>query len=166
MYQHSNPARSTMRGRRVAAVVAVAFATVALTATTASAQSACRSQVGSVNCFSIDPVGNGDYKVHLGIDVDMSRADAQTFIDHPGEEFSAKLYGDDPVWDNALKNVPVTWSAAWDGGLSAEFDVVLDRRVLDEDSDGRDELYSLIRLWDPRTNTTRTFTTNVLTGSY
>jgi hypothetical protein len=166
MSQPNTPSRNSGRSRRVAAVAAIALGTVALTATTAAAQGACRSEPGSVNCFSIDYVGNGDYKVHVGIDVDMSRADAQTFIDHPGEEFSAKLYGDDPLWDNALKNLPVTWSAAWDGGLSAEFDVVVDRRVLDEDSDGRDELFSRIRLWDPRTNTTRTFTTKVLTASY
>jgi len=167
LHNGTSPRRTGIRrAARVVGTVAIALGAVTVTAHAASAATTCKSQVGSVNCFSVDAVGNNDYRVHFGIDVDMSRQDAQTFIDHPGEEFSAKLFGDDPVWDNALKNVPVTWSAAWDGGLSAEFDVVVDGAVLDEDSDGRDELYGRVRLWDPRTNTTRTFYTNVLTGHY
>jgi hypothetical protein len=100
----------------------------------------------------------------------MSRQDAQAIIDSPGEEFSAKIYGDDPVWDNAQVSVPVTWSAAWDGGLSAEMDMVATFAQLNEDDgyfDGYiDELYGQIRLFDPRTQRTRTFTSKVISGYY
>ena len=146
--------------------VAIAFGAVAATASAASAEQTCKVAPGYVNCFSITPMENNDYAVHLGIDVHMSRQDAQNIIDAPGEEFSAKVFGDDWNWDNALFNVPVTWSAAGDSGLSAEFDIVVDGSTLDEDWEGTDELYGRITLFDPRGGEDRTFTTNVLTGDF
>jgi hypothetical protein len=66
--------------------------------------------------------------------------------------------------------VPVTWSQAWDGGLSAEMDAIATFQQLNEDDgffDGYiDELYGRIKLYDPRTLRTRTFTTRVITGYY
>jgi hypothetical protein len=154
--------------RRVApavAAMAVAGGAVATMATPASAywDQVCTSGPGYVNCISINPGGTKHFKVHLGIDIYMSRADAQAIIDAYGEEFSAKVIADDPVYDNALFNMPVTWSAAWDGGLSAEFDLDVWSSQLNEDNgyfEGYlDEVFANIKLYDPRTGVTRTYRT-------
>lgn len=162
----------TVRRRlgRAAAVLALAGGTIGAMASPASAEQTCNSGTGYVVCFDLTRLPDGNIAVHLGIDITMSRQDAQAIIDSPGEEFSAKIYGDDPVWDNAQVSVPVTWSNAWDGGLSAEFDMVATFAQLNEDDgyfDGYiDELYGQIKLWDPRYNRTRTFTSNNITGYY
>jgi len=155
-----------LRAGRVIAAVAVACGAVAVTATAASAAQSCNGGVEYGSCIDITEIGTTDlHRVHLGIDVYMSRQDAQAIIDRPGEEFSATLMGDDPAYDNALINVPVTWSAAGDGGLSAEFDInALQGYWLNEDW-GQDEVYARIRLWDPRSGL-RTFTTPVVYGYY
>jgi hypothetical protein len=46
-----------------------------------------------------------------------AQQDAQNIIDAPGEAFSATLYGEDTFFDDTLKQIPVTWSSAWEGGL-------------------------------------------------
>ncbi|SDJ06301.1 hypothetical protein [Nonomuraea jiangxiensis] len=165
--------RSGRIGRMLIVTSAVLVAAVAL-AGPASADpppvNTCTGGTGHTICFSLDRQDDGNIAVHLGIDVAMSRADAQAIIDHPGEEFSAKIFGDDPVYDNGLVSVPVTWSAAWDGGLSAEFDRVATFAQLNEDDgyfDGYiDELYGRIELVDFRSGQTRGFNSAVITGYY
>ncbi|GAA0970748.1 hypothetical protein GCM10009555_020160 [Acrocarpospora macrocephala] len=162
--------RFTRVGRMLIVLTAVVVAAVGL-AGPASAEpvNKCKSGSGYTVCFSLDRLNDGNIAVHLGIDVAMSRADAQAIIDHPGEEFSAKIIGDDPVYDNSLVSVPVTWSAAWEGGLSAEFDRLATFAQLNEDEgffDGYvDELFGRIVLADPRTGT-RSFDSAVITGYY
>ncbi|GAA0441651.1 hypothetical protein Acor_06250 [Acrocarpospora corrugata] len=173
--QHT-PIRRTRSGRlrqaltvvSVAAVTAVALAGPA--AAEPSPQVKCKSGTGHVICFSLDRLDDGNVAVHLGIDISMSRADAQAIIDHPGEELIAKIIGQDPAFDNTLMSVPVTWSTAGDAGLSAEFDRLATFAQLNEDDgyfDGYiDELFGRIQLTDPRTTQTRTFTSPVITGYY
>jgi hypothetical protein len=124
----------------------------------------CRKQADSyIVCFSIEHVGlaGPNFTVHIGIDVTMSRQDAQNIIDAPGQEFSATLYGEDPVFDDTLKAIPVTSSGAWDGGLSAEFDTSATAELLDEDSsDPTDEIFARVRLRIPSAGATRSFRTN------
>ena len=72
-------------------------------------------------------------------------------------------------YDNAIVAIPVTWSAAWEGGLSAEFDYVATFMQLNEDDsyfDNFDDLYVRIRLYDPRLNVIRTYYTSTLHGYY
>ncbi|GAA3794759.1 hypothetical protein GCM10022226_12640 [Sphaerisporangium flaviroseum] len=165
--------RFALAGRMLIVLSVVAFAGAGLagpTSARASPELKCKSGTGYAICFSLDRLDDGNIAVHLGIDVDMSRADAQAIIDHPGEEFSAKIRGDDPVSDNNLVSVPVTWSAAWEGGLSAEFDRVATFGQLNEDDgffDGYvDELYGHIDLADPRSGQTRGFNSVVISGYY
>jgi hypothetical protein len=162
--------------RRLMAVAAAAVVAVPITgAGAASAATApsvlgvvyappCRSQANSyIVCFSISQVGlaGPNFTVHVGIDVTMSRQDAQNIIDAPGQEFSATLYGEDPVFDDTLKAIRVTSSWAWDGGLSAEFDTPASAELLDEDSsDPTDEIFARVRLRIPSTGATRSFRTN------
>lgn len=168
----SHPATRRRAGRagRALAVLGLAGGIVAASANVAGAEMTCNSGTGYAVCFDLIRLPDGNIAVHLGIDVAMSQQDAQSIIDSPGEEFSAKIYGDDPVWDNVQVSVPVTWSSAWSGGLSAEFDMVATFSQLNEDDgyfDGYiDELYGRISLFDPRTQRTRTFTSKVITGYY
>jgi hypothetical protein len=116
-----------------------------------------------VICFSITQIGvSRGFNVHVGIDIYMSQQDAQNIIDAPGEEFSATLYGEDTIFDDKLKSIPVTWSASWEQGLSAEFDTFASRDLLDEDWDGDDELYATVNLYVPNTGSTRSFRTNTV----
>ncbi len=169
MIQTKPRKRTWLPGRLVRVTLAAVIAVGALVvgATSASAAQSCRGVSGShAICISVEPIGNNDYAVHIGIDVNMSRQDAEAILAPPGDEFLAKLYGDDTWFDNFLKYVPLTNSWAWDGGLSAEFDGVVDGCVLDEDWDGGDEVYGRVFLTDHRSGATRTFDTSVFTGSY
>jgi hypothetical protein len=119
----------------------------------------CRPLSGSNICLTISDVGGGVYNVHVGIDVSMSRSAAQTIINQPGQAFYADLIGDDPSYDNALTSIPLTSEGAWDEGLSAEFDGYVSGSTLNEDWEGRDEVYARVRLFDTRYSSPRTFTT-------
>jgi hypothetical protein len=158
-------------GITVAALGIMAGSTVA-GATGASAagvgELTCKSEADRYNiCFSITRIGVGSsFAVHVGIDVHMSQQDAENIINAPGQEFSAKIWADDPIWDNALKNIPVTWVAAGPEGLGAEFDTVMTSHELDEDSDGGDELYSVVKLYIPSTGDTRSFTSHNVNGRF
>lgn len=131
----------------------------------AEAKSTCSSGSKHVICFSIIHVGGDQYDVHVGIDITMSRADAQAIIDQPGDPVDAWAMGDDPFFDNAEFRIPLTWVAAGDGGLGAEFDIRVPYAALDEDSDGGDELFARVRLFDQRVST-RTFTSRTLSSPF
>jgi hypothetical protein len=122
----------------------------------------CRSQRNNyIICFSITQIGvSSGFNVHVGIDVSMSQQDAQNIIDAPGEAFSATLRGEDTFFDDTLKHIPVTWSSAWEGGLSAEFDTFASAETLDEDSDGTDEIFAHVTLHISSTDQNRYFRTN------
>ena len=112
-------------------------------------------------CFTISQIGlSNGFNVHVGIDVSMSQQDAQNIIDAPGEAFSATLYGEDTFFDDTLKQIPVTWSSAWSGGLSAEFDTFASAETLDEDSDPTDEVFARVKLHISSTDRNRSFRTN------
>jgi hypothetical protein len=113
----------------------------------ALADSACSSGSKHVICFSIIPAGGDQYDVHVGIDIKMSRSDAQAIIDQVGDPADAWAMGDDPVFDNAEFNIRVPYAA------------------LDEDSDGGDELYARVRLFDQRSGT-RTFKSPTLSSPF
>jgi len=123
----------------------------------------CRIQRNSyIICFSITQIGiaGPNFNVHVGINVDMSQQDAQNIIDAPGEAFSATLYGEDTFFNDTLKRIPVTFSSAWEGGLSAEFDTFASAVTLDEDWDGTDEIFAHVTLHISPTDTNRYFRTN------
>jgi hypothetical protein len=96
----------------------------------------------------------------------MNQANAQIVIDRLGQGFAAMLYGSDGSLpdDNALIKIPMTWISAWSGGLSAEFDVFVDRSVLDED-DGQDEVYAAVTFALPGPGLS-TYRTNEVQGYF
>jgi len=131
----------------------------------AEAKSTCSSSSKHVICFSITHVGGDQYDVHVGIDITMSQADAQAIIDQPGDPIDAWAMGADPFFDNAEFRIPLSWVNAWEGGLSAEMDIRVPYAALDEDSDGGDELYARVRLFDQRVST-RTFRSSQLSSPF
>jgi hypothetical protein len=149
---------------RFGAIMLAALGMMTVMSGAALADAGCSSGSKHVICFSIVPAGGDQYDVHVGIDIKMSRADAQAIIDQVGDPADAWAMGDD-WFDNAEFNIPLTWAAAGPDGFSAEFDIRVPYAALDEDSDGGDELYARVRLFDQR-HGTRTFTSPTLTSPF
>jgi hypothetical protein len=167
---HINHRRRTVR-RVVTAIGALAMAsgTIALTAAPASAWSLpqlCTGAAEANTCLS----GHTDIhavQVHVGIDVYMSRADAEALIAQPGNALSAAMYGDDGSTEQFLFDLTPTFESAGDTGIGAEFDMFVPASWLDEDSswcdlpwcNNRDEVFARVTLTDARTGWSRTFDT-------
>jgi hypothetical protein len=159
-----HPIRSGRAVHRLAtaatALVATAT-TLALTSATASAwslPSVCTGNSQHAVCLEGYTPGNHMVQVHVGIDVYMSRQDAEAILAANGSAFTAALMGDDPVYDNFLTWVDLTWEAASDVGLSAEFDELIPASLLDEDrGSDTDEVYARVSMWDTRSGKSRVF---------
>jgi hypothetical protein len=159
------PGRRARRLLTTATALLVTGAGLALTATSASAwsfPSVCAGNSEKNVCLEGYTPGNHMVQVHVGIDVYMSRQDAEAILAQPGSAFSAAMIGDDPSYDNYLTYVDLTWEVAWDGGISAEFDRLIPASLLNEDNswfDNRDEVYARVSLYDARSGTIRVFNT-------
>lgn len=139
---------------------------VMLTATPASADQRCNTTRISNVCLTIQHGGNSIYDVTLGIDVHMSRADAQEIINAPGDPFTGTVYGADDG-EEALFTIDITNLVATDEfGLSGEGFVTVGGSLLNEDRDGRDEVFGRIVLVDSRTGRERTFNTPEISRNF
>jgi hypothetical protein len=160
---------------RTVGAMALVMTTGLATAGAASAsgrlnEQICRGQSGRYTiCLYITDDQQSPYshffKVHVGIDVNMSQQDAQNIIDGGGS-ITARMYGSDSIFDDNLQGVTRSWWSAWEGGLSAEFDRSICGGVLDEDPEGVDEVYALVSLYDPRSGGTRTFRSDEVDASF
>ncbi len=150
---------------RFGAIMLAALGMMTVMSGAAQAKGKCASGSKHTICFSITHVGGDQYDVHVGIDIKMSRADAQAIIDQDSDPADAWAMGDDPWFDNAEFRIPLTWAAAGDEGFGAEFDIRVPYAALDEDADGGDELYARVRLFDQRAGT-RTFTSPTLSSPF
>lgn len=124
---------------------------MSVTAGAAQAEMTCSPTSTHNICFTISPAGEL-YDVSVGIDIKMSRNDAEAIIAQPGDPVDAWAMGAD-WFDNAEFKVPLSWVRATDNGLSAQFYIRVPYNTLDEDPDGGDELYARVRLFDQRTST-------------
>jgi hypothetical protein len=116
----------------------------------------------------IQDYGDGWCRVRVGVDIQMSETDAISFLNHPGQEATARLWGDDPYFDDGLDSLPVAylWPQAWAGGYSVEYQLYIGCGFLDEDGDGGDEIYAQITFDDFRTGQRHTGNSNVRSGNY
>jgi len=152
---------TTTHPRRRAALGAVA----ALTVGAAVAGVAGRADAGGFIDAYFHPIQqmSGELcSARVGVDVNMSEADARAFIAHPGDEVTVKLMGDDSIWDNFLISLPTdapTWPQSWAGGYSVEVTRVFSCETLDEDWEGADEVYARVTFNDFRTGVTHTVNT-------
>jgi hypothetical protein len=129
-----------------------ALGIMTVTAGAAQAKTTCSNNDRHVICFTINKVGSDLYDVSVGIDVRMSRADADAIIAQAGDPVDAWAMGAD-WFDNAEFRIPLAWVNSNDNGLSAQFSIRVPYNALDEDPDGGDELYARVRLFDQRTST-------------
>jgi hypothetical protein len=161
---------SALARRAVPAMAGLAIVpgAIMLTGSAASADGpACHYDSQHNGCLWITETwpGSGEYEVHIGIDVYMSQAQAQAIIDRGGA-LSVKVMGDDPSYDDLLFTIDPFSVGAAPHGLSAEFRTSrVPGEWLDEDWEGRDEVYARITLSDPG-RSSRTFTTGQLTGYF
>ena len=138
---------------RLLAAMAVMLGVLVASALPASAASArsCRRGSDHVVCFSVTQSGSRTYVVHIGIDVTMSREDAQARIDAGGIYVVHSLVvGADLVEDDSLFYMTTSWAEAGDGGLAAELELRVDQAKVNEDDDPwdrYDELYALVGVY-------------------
>jgi hypothetical protein len=145
-----NQSGMVRRARHALAMLLVMIGTITVTATAASADTVCGARDADPLyniCFAIDHIGGDRWAVYVGIDITMSQSRAQNIANN--RAIDAWVMGDDPIWDNAEFNVPLTWITAGPSGLSAEFELVVPEAALDEDAGGADELYARVRLLGP-----------------
>jgi len=156
--------RAGRRTLRALAVTAATLGAVALTAGPASAETNCTGSGNATVCLGIDGVGGGRFAVHVGIDVHVSRAVAQEYLDDAGDPFTVWIKGDDGEF---LFRLPVTAMGATDlSGLSGDFDLIVPGTALNEDS-GTDEIIAVVTLTDTDTNTvTATYTSGRIVGNW
>jgi hypothetical protein len=154
----SNLLPSTRVRRRLLGGLAAAALTtgaLGLMAGPASAEQKCTGRPDSNVCLAITTNSNqSTYFIHVGIDVHMSRASAQQYIDASGgNPFNARMWGSDTFSDDDLFPVFLTDIGASDeSGLSADFDVAVAQFSMDEDDDlfdDVDEVYASINLRSP-----------------
>jgi hypothetical protein len=103
--------------------------------------------------------------VYVDIDINMTRADAQNII-NGGGSIGASLYGSDLISDNHLTSVTRRQLVAGDGGLGISFQRRIQGGVLDEDWDGEDEVYALVRVYVPVSGVTRTFRSDTVHANF
>lgn len=163
--------RGRVRRRLVPMLVAVTglVGATGLAAAPASAEQKCNFPGNSTVCFSIDRISNGNFAVHVGIDVHIGLEEAQEYIDDFGDPFVVWIRGDDDgKLVEFLFTVPLTKLGASAGfGLSGDFDAVVPGVRLDEDKGGRDEVRATVALIDTDTNSTRaTYVSNRIDGNW
>ena len=147
---------------------------VALTAVLASAAETCTGEADSNLCLRINQRTDGNFDVHVGIDVHMPLHKAQEYVGNVGEPFTVWIRGEDGDVDQNLFSVPMTPGtlvATPESGLSAEFDTVVEGRDLDEDRGGRDEIFAQVQLFDTDTGEEAKdegspFISNVIVGNW
>ena len=158
--------RRRARRRLLGAVAALG----ATTATVASAGGHADAAFIDVYLHPIERLSGDLCVARVGTDINMSYADALSFIAHPGEEATVKLRGDDPIWDNSLIALPVdapTWPQAWAGGYSVEFTRLFSCHILNEDwNDPEDEIYAQVTFQDFRTGQTHRANSAVTVGDF
>jgi hypothetical protein len=71
------------------------FGAIGVTAEPASAAQTCTGATAANLCLTINRLDNGLYDVNVSIDMCMSLAEAQEYIDDPGNPAIAEICGDD-----------------------------------------------------------------------
>ena len=167
--------RAARRGVTAAGLVAVVLGALLVAASPASAapvgQPACNYgpylwHTTSYNeCILIGGYSDGDWDVHVGLDLTVPPDYAQQAILNCPANFSAELWGSDsrnnpgfqsgppPGDDDFLTYLPISpgWPRIGANGLGIEFDKRVNWRVLNED-DGTDEVYVVVTCNDCTTD--------------
>jgi hypothetical protein len=144
--------------RSFAVLLATAAALVGFTTPAHASDPKCNFIEGRRNvCLFIDQLPDGRWAVHVGIDINMTRRQAEAIVGTGNSPFTAEIRGDDgdESEDDYQFGLPLTRLVATDKGLTGEFDLQVDGSALDED-DGTDEIFARVHYALP--NGTRIFT--------
>jgi hypothetical protein len=155
--------RTRLRLLQVFGTIAALLLAMGVTALPASAAvQSCSGQVESNVCLTITALGNGRYAAEIGLDYRIGQDDAQTIIDAIGDPVSATVLDDDGGVLRTLFVTPIfVQGASPDAGYSVGARAEGPGGLLNVDS-GIDTLRGRVTMYDPRTGTTRTFTTPVV----
>nr|GID84021.1 hypothetical protein Ade03nite_29450 [Actinoplanes derwentensis] len=137
---------------------ALALATTAVPAQAAPVR-ACAGQAGVFNaCLTIEGTLTPNvWRVTAGLDRYMSQAACEAIL--PVGEFGGALYSND---DGFLDELTLAWVACGPAGLGVEFVEDEPYYVLDEDTDGKDELYAKINYFNPTTGRSEVYQTGLV----
>jgi hypothetical protein len=170
--------RYRRRLSRVLIAVVGVLGIVGSTAGPAAAEQTCTGHSDSNLCLAVDGLGGGLFRVHVGIDVHMSFADAQEYVDDPGDPFVVTVVQDDGIGGcpifcgtviQVLFQVPLTaLGASSQSGLGGDFDITVPASALDDDPPGEeDEIRAFVELWDRDTNRMiKRYMSNQLSGNW
>ena len=104
------------------------------------------------------------YKVHVGIDINMARPDAQNIIASGGE--MPPDVGRRRVHEDNLIGVTRSWVARREGGLSAEFDRSVSGVNPQRGLEGGDEVYARVRVYVPVSGSTQSFRSDTVVAHF
>jgi hypothetical protein len=130
---------------------------------------ACNYPEGSNTCLTIQHRYESVYAVYVGIDISMTRQQAENHIRRmEGSPLLAYLMGDDgkgPL-DEIRVHIPKKSTVATDDGLSAEFYIEVGAEAFNEDkmNEGLDEVYAMVELIEPLGK--RRFTSGVIAKAW
>ncbi|GIE28118.1 hypothetical protein Ait01nite_011630 [Actinoplanes italicus] len=162
-----------MKSSRVLAVPAVALAAglgsavIATPAQAAQLAQACtRPTVAYHACLTVESTSVfNEYKITAGLDSFMSQQYAGEVV--AGGAFTANLYADDPGGsDRLIASIPLAWVGAGAEGLGQEHAIWMSCRYLNEDTDGKDELYAHISWFDPHNGQWTTRQTGIVSYEF
>ncbi|BCB75030.1 hypothetical protein ACFQ1L_33475 [Phytohabitans flavus] len=120
---------------RVLALAASLSVALGLMAVPAQAAMICSGAPAINLCLWIDGQGNNRYRVHVGIDVHMSLAEAQEYVDDAGDPFSAVIIGSAGLIRFGVPQVGL--GATSESGLSGDFEIVVLGSQLNENPGAR-----------------------------
>ncbi|RPA12655.1 hypothetical protein [Gordonia sp. OPL2] len=173
--QRSTSRRNVVSGLAAAATLTVAVGLTAQVGSTASAAPA-RTPGATLSIVDQNVTGAGKNRIIIYGLYPMQRADAVGFVTHINDRGCGGMHyivlGDDGkeqyLYDRNFPGTSVGTEGflrASDRGLEYLREIVVPSRVLDEDRDGRDEIFVRVRFVDgdcaPRVQTT-----NVVTGTF
>lgn len=151
------------RALGVVGALMLAGSVLALTASAASADMACNYPPGSNTCLTIEPVPGGWYAVKLGIDITYRYSPAYLFYPdaldliaaaHAAGQpvFTVQIWGEDGRDDHRLFDLRDCSATAYSNALYGECYAEVPPSALNEDADGRDELFAKVSLIDCRSS--------------
>jgi hypothetical protein len=149
------------RALGVVGALMLAGSVLALTASAASADMACHYPPGSNTCLTIEPVPSGWYAIKLGIDINYLYSPAYLYFSAAldliaaaqaaGQPvFNVQIWGEDGSYDDRQFDLRDCSATAYPGALYGECYAEVPPSALNEDTEGRDELYAQVRLIDCR----------------
>lgn len=151
-----------------AAVIATQLVTI-IPAHAAINDLACNyDHVSFTACLDFEDVGEaGKLDAHVGLDAFMSQQYAQDLTSH-GADLRASLWADDDR-DQFIADLTVVpgWPTAGPGGLGVAFTATdLNRAVLNEDPEDKDEIYAKISYFDYHRGKRVAFTSGVVRAEF